>query len=124
MFGDGGIEISGLQFNISAAPGGQVATVGWGASTGPLFVFNLPENEALEGWGWRVGGTVYEEAGMEVEVFGPLSPEEEENPLGVYVGVGIGTEFSGYVGGAYAFDITEKFMGLLENIMGLIKEND
>ena len=80
-------------------------------STGPLFVFNLPENEDLDGWGWRVGGTAYPEIGMEIEVFGPLS-DQEGDPFGVYVGFGGGDEVCGYGGVSHTFDITDWFMGV------------
>jgi RHS repeat-associated protein len=105
-------DLRNIHANVSIVPGGQVEFLGGaGASTGPLFVFNLPENEDLDGWGWRVGGTAYPEIGMEIEVFGPLS-DQEGDPFGVYVGFGGGEEVCGYGGVSYAFDITDWFMGV------------
>jgi RHS repeat-associated protein len=108
-YGPRGWEFIPGDLGVYFSLGGQGATVGGGLSTGPLFLFNLPENDRVAEWGWKAGGTLYLEAGAEVEAFGSLSQEEypEGTPWGIYIGGGMGDEASLYGGGGYAWNITE-----------------
>jgi hypothetical protein len=104
--GPGGLGFAPGESDVNFSLGAQVLTFGWGATTGPLFVANLPENDRLNEWGWNAGGTVLPEGGVDINVFGSLSEEEypEGNPWGVFVGFGGGGEFSAYGGGGYTWN--------------------
>jgi len=105
--GPNGLKFTPGESDINFSLGAQVLTFGGGATTGPLFISNLPENDRLNEWGWNAGGTVLPEGGVDVNVFGSLSEEKypEGNPWGVFVGFGGGEEISAYGGGGYTWNI-------------------
>jgi hypothetical protein len=113
-------ELTPGDLDVFFSLGGQVLAFGFGASTGPEFIFNLPENDRLAGWGWNGGGTILPEAGGEGEVFGSISKEKypEGNPWGFYFGGGAGDEISVYGGGGYTWNITEPLVDLSEWLSG------
>jgi RHS repeat-associated protein/uncharacterized repeat protein (TIGR01451 family) len=119
-YGPGGWEFTPGDLDVYFSLSGQGATVGGGLSTGPLFLFNLPANDRVTEWGWKAGGTLYLEAGAEVEVFGSLSQEEypEGAPWGIYTGGGIGDEASLYGGGGYTWNITELVVNVARRLSG------
>jgi hypothetical protein len=87
--------------------GGQALGEGAAVSTGPVFLWDVPSNEDLEGGGWQIGGTaVAGEKGAELN----LSLYETSDGLGkeLYIGYGVGGEASIGGGWGYAWNVIDK----------------
>ncbi len=103
------------RIDVFQTKGGQFATEGGGVSIGGLALYNVKNNDVLEGMQFEIAGTTKTPIGLEVGAFTDLS--QSSLPLCFYGGVGFGAEvtpLSATIGKSE--NITDRFWNFLDRL--------